>query len=90
MDDVKLIEQAEQALSQIDREHGLDEHHAAVLAALRIRLYGESRKSLDEVMKAAGDLRGKVVLDDLEPPKPTTSLDDVFNKPQESKQWPGA
>lgn len=89
MDDEKLIREAEQALSQIDREQGLHEHHAAVLAALRIRLYGESRKSLDDVMKAAGELKGKVVLEDLEPPKPATSLDEVFNQPEEKKQWPG-
>lgn len=88
-EDEKLLRRAEEALAELDRNQGLANEHAEVLAALRIRLHGGPRKSLDEVIKAAGDLKGKVSLEDLEPPKPTTTLDDAFKAPEKKKDWPG-
>jgi len=57
--DRKLIRRAEQALAEIDRGPGLSNEQADVLAALRIRLEGKPRKSLDDLLTAAGDISGK-------------------------------
>ena len=39
-DDLKLLRRAERALAEIDRTAGLEDRHADVLAALRIRIEG--------------------------------------------------
>ena len=57
--DLDLLKKAEAALAEIDRTAGLDERHAAVLAALRIRIEGGPRKSLEELVSAAGKIRGR-------------------------------
>ena len=88
-EDRKLIKRAEQALAEIDRGPGLSDEHADVLAALRLRIEGKERKSLDELLSAAGDIGGKKKLDDV-----LTSPDD---KPKSDwpvieetkKDWPG-
>lgn len=89
MSDEQLLRKAEEVLAELDRNQGLIDEHAEVLAALRIRLHGGPRKSLDEVIKAAGQLKGKVSLEELEPPKRTSSLDDAFKAPEKKKEWPG-
>ena len=58
-DDRKLISRAAQVLGEIDRGAGLSDEHADVLAALRIRLEGKQRASLDELLSASGDIKGK-------------------------------
>ena len=62
--DRKLFQQAAQVLAEIDRSQGLSDEHADVLAALRIRLEGRRRASLDELLSAAGDISGKKDLAD--------------------------
>jgi hypothetical protein len=57
--DFELIRKAEAVLAELDRNLGLEDRHADVLAALRIRIEGVPRKSLEELMSAAGDIRGK-------------------------------
>ena len=57
--DLELVKKAEAALAEIDRTTGLINRHADVLAALRIRIEGGPRKSLEELMTAAGEIRGK-------------------------------
>lgn len=57
--DLELIRKAEAVLSEIDRTQGLDDRHADVLAALRIRIEGGPRRSLEELMDAAGDIHGR-------------------------------
>lgn len=57
--DLDLIRKAEAALAEIDRTTGLDDRHADVLAALRIRIEGGPRKSLEELIAATGDIAGK-------------------------------
>jgi hypothetical protein len=57
--DLELIRKAEAALAEIDRTQGLDDRHADVLAALRIRIEGGPRKSLEELIDATGEIRGK-------------------------------
>jgi hypothetical protein len=88
MDDDKLLRRAEQTLSEIDRTTGLIDEHAEVLASLRIRLFGAPRQSLEDAMKAAGELRGKKRLEDLEAPKSRGSLDEAFKMPEKKKEWP--
>ena len=89
MDDEDLIRRAEQALAEIDRTSGLADEHADILAALRIRIHGGPRKSLDDVLKAAGEMKGKRSLEDLpEPEGPGGSLDDLFGAPEKKKDWP--
>ncbi len=79
-EDRKLIRRAERALAEIDRGPGLSDEHADVLAALRIRLEGKKRASLEDLMQAAGDLSGK------------RDLGDVLNKEGDdessSSGWP--
>jgi len=91
VDDEELLARAEQALTEIKVNQGLSEHHAAVLAALRIRLKGSDRKSLEEMLEAAGDAgpdRFEEKLAEAErTPKP--SLDDLFAKePTKEPDWP--
>ena len=87
-DDEQLLRKAEQVLSELDRTTGLIEEHAEVLAALRIRIYGAPKKTLDEVLKAAGDIKGRRKLEDLEGPRSTGSLEDVFKMPEKKVEWP--
>ena len=72
-DDERLLARAEEALTEIKVSQGLSEPHAAVLAALRIRLKGDQGGSLEDLMAAAEDHEG---------PK----LDDLFSKPEEPKR----
>jgi hypothetical protein len=57
--DLDLLKKAERVLAEIDRTQGLDDRHADVLAALRIRIEGGPRKSLEELMEATGEIEGK-------------------------------
>jgi hypothetical protein len=90
VDDQDLLARAEEALTQIKVAQGLSEEHAAVLAALRIRLKGTAGKSLEEMLEAAGDVGS----DDLSAKiaeaegAPKTSLDDLLSKPKPKPQWP--
>lgn len=88
-DDEQLLRKAEQVLSELDRSTGLIEEHAEVLAALRIRIYGAPKKTLDEVLKAAGDIKGRKSLEDLGAPKTAGSLEDAFKQPEKKVEWPG-
>jgi hypothetical protein len=89
-EDEKLLRTAEKALMQIKVAQGLSEEHAAVLAALRIRLKGDPGKSLDDLITAAGDLDGpelEELLTKKAQQKP--SLDDVLaQKPKPKPDWP--
>ena len=90
VDDVELLAQAEQALTEIKIAQGLSERHASVLAALRIRLKGSAGKSLEELLEAAGDLRPDSLEEKLTAAererKP--SLDDLLTKEPKKRDWP--
>jgi hypothetical protein len=89
--DEELLARAEQALTEIKVAHGLSEHHASVLAALRIRLKGSAGKSLEEMLEAAGDLRPDSLEDKLAEveAKRKPSLDDLLAKESKPKpDWP--
>lgn len=91
VDDEELLVRAEEALTQIKVSQGLAEHHAAVLAALRIRLKGSDGKSLEEMLEAADDDPGAAdlaqkIAEAERAKKPT--LNDLFTKPKPKPEWP--
>lgn len=87
-DDERLLARAEEALTEIKVSTGLSEPHAAVLAALRIRLKGDPGGNLDDLMAAAEDLEGPT-LDDVvgvSQGEPASSLDDLLSKADKPKR----
>jgi hypothetical protein len=93
VDDEGLLARAEQALTEIKVSQGLSEDHAAVLAALRIRLKGSDGSSLDALLEAADDATTDSLEDRLAAAereragKP--SLDDLFaQEPTKRPDWP--
>ena len=91
-EDRKLIQKAEQVLAEIDRASGLRDDQADVLAALRIRLEGKERKSLEDLLTAAGDIGGQrdlgSALDQAEE-KTTTDPSGWPEVKEEKRDWPG-
>ena len=89
-DDEKLLRRAEEALTEIKVAHGLSEPHAAVLAALRIRLKGKADSSLEEMIEAADDTpdTGSKLDALLQEKKPEKSLDDLFAEQPKKPEWP--
>lgn len=90
--DRKLIERAAQALAEIDRASGLSDEQADVLAALRIRIEGKERASLDELLGATGDVgAGRKDLGDLLSPTDEhgTPETDWPDPPPRKRDWPG-
>ncbi|MGZ4146639.1 MAG: hypothetical protein ACXVPL_02945 [Actinomycetota bacterium] len=87
-DDERLLARAEEALTEIKVAKGLSEPHAAVLAALRIRLKGDAGKSLEDLLAAAGDLEGPKLDDVIErsEAKPSSSLDDLLSNVDKPKR----
>ena len=87
-DDERLLARAEAALTEIKVSTGLSEPHAAVLAALRIRLKGDPGKSLDDLMAAAEDSSGPTLEDEIErsQARPSSSIDDLLSKPDKPKR----
>ena len=86
-DDERLLARAEEALTEIKVSTGLSEPHAAVLAALRIRLKGEAGANLDALLAAAEDLEGPSLDDVLEGSQgPAQSFDDLLSKAEKPKR----
>jgi len=88
-EDRKLIQRAAETLAEIDRNTGLADHQADVLAALRIRLEGKPRKSLEDLISAAGDIKGTRDLADVLDAPETKSTDWPEVK-EKKRDWPGA
>jgi hypothetical protein len=81
VDDDQLLGRAEQALTEIKVSHGLSEDHAAVLAAIRIRLHGSDGGTLEDMLAAAEhepapSLEERLAEVEGDTKKPT--LDDLF------------
>ena len=57
--DAELLRRAELALTQLNNHHGLEPDQSATLTAIRLRLEGKSRASLDDLLTAGKDLGGK-------------------------------
>lgn len=88
-EDRKLLKRAAETLAEIDRADGLTDAHADVLAALRLRLEGKPRASLEDLLTAAGDISGKRDLGDvLSGPEDKTEADWPTIE-EEKKDWPG-
>jgi hypothetical protein len=62
--DRELLRRAELALTQLNNRHGLEPDQSATLTAIRLRLEGKSRASLDDLLDAGKDLGGKDPLTD--------------------------
>jgi hypothetical protein len=62
-EDRKLIQKAADAMGEIHRGPGLSDEHADVLAALRIRVEGKKRASLEDLLTATGDVSKKDLAD---------------------------
>jgi hypothetical protein len=87
-DDERLLRRAEEVLTEIKVAAGLSEPHAAVLAALRIRLNGDAGSSLEDLIAAAEDREGPELGEVVErtPTSPSSSLDDLLAKPATPKR----
>ncbi len=88
-EDRRLLRRLEQTLAEIDRTMGLSDEHADVLAALRIRLEGKPRKSLEDLLTAAGDISGKKDLGDVLSKETGASKTDWPVVEEKKKDWPG-
>lgn len=88
-DDRKLIESAAQALAEVDRAHGLSNENADILTALRIRLEGKPRASLEDLLATTADLgSGKDLGDVLGTPEKKDVEWPVVEETK--KDWPGS
>jgi hypothetical protein len=92
-EDEGLLRRAEEVLTEIKVGTGLSEPHAAVLAALRIRLKGDAGSSLEALIAAAEDRDGpgdgnpelgEVI--ERTATSPSSSLDDLLSKPETPKR----
>ncbi len=87
-DDRKLISKAADTLAEIDRGAGLSDEHADVLAALRLRIEGKPRKSLEDLLTAAGDIKGKRDLGDVIAAPDEDNPTDWPEIKEKKKEWP--
>jgi hypothetical protein len=84
----KLLQKAADALAEIDRNQGLSDRHADVLAALRIRLEGKERASLEDLLTATGEISGARDLGQaIQGGDPTSPQWPVVE--EKKKEWPG-
>jgi hypothetical protein len=88
-EDRKLLQKVERALAEIDRAAGLSDEHADVLAAVRIRLEGKPRKSLEDLMTAAGDISGKRDLGEVLGGAEESGTKEWPEVKEEKRDWPG-
>jgi hypothetical protein len=87
--DDDLLSRAEEALTEIKVNQGLSEEHAAVLAALRIRLSGSAGQSLEEMLAASEERPDSLetkIAEAERAPKPL--LDDLLGEPESKPDWP--
>jgi len=88
--DHELLVRAELALTQLNNRHGLEPAQSATLTAIRLRLEGVERATLEDLLVAGKDVGGKDPLADAlrEPPRTGPSFDDlvadVDTKPKKS------
>ena len=87
-EDRKLIQKAADVLGEIDRGPGLSGPQADVLAALRIRIEGKPRGSLEDLISSVGEISSKKDLGDiLAPEEPKDTQWPVIE--EKKKDWPG-
>jgi hypothetical protein len=86
--DRQLLEQAARVLAEIDRNVGLSDEQADGLAAVRLRVEGRERASLEDLLAAAGEIGGKRRLEDALPAD-EEPISDWPVIEEEKKDWPG-
>jgi hypothetical protein len=87
--DRELLIRAELALTQVNNRHGLEPQQSATLTAIRLRLEGVERATLEDLLEAGKDVGGKDPLADaLQERRRGPSFDDlvadVDKKPKKS------
>jgi hypothetical protein len=87
--DRELLVRAELALTQVNNRHGLEPQQSATLTAIRLRLEGVERATLEDLLAAGKDVGGKDPLTDaLQERRRGPSFDDlvadVDKKPKKS------
>ena len=86
--DRELLTRAELALTKLNNRHGLEPDQSATLTAIRLRLEGKSRASLDDLLTAGKDLGGKDPLTEAMTRRQGPSFDDLVagaeQKPKKS------
>lgn len=86
--DRRLLERAELALTQLHTQYGLTTAQSATLTAIRLRLEGKARASLDDLLDAGKDLGGKDPLAEaLRSERPKPSFEDALSE-AEGKRKP--
>jgi hypothetical protein len=81
LDDTDLLRRAELALTQLNNQHGLSPAQAATLTAIRLRLEGKQRASLDDLLTAGKDLGDRDELREaLERKTSAPSFEDVLKR----------
>jgi hypothetical protein len=56
-EELELLRRAELALTQLNNRHGLDADQSATLTAIRLRLEGKERASLEDLLEAGRDTK---------------------------------
>jgi hypothetical protein len=85
--DRRLLERAELALTQLHTQFGLSTEQSATLTAIRLRLEGKARASLEDLLDAGKDLGGKDPLAEALRGKPSKpSFEDAFAEADRKKQ----
>ena len=88
--DRQLLVRAELALTQLNNRHGLEPAQSATLTAIRLRLEGVERATLEDLLAAGKDVGGKDPLADALRERPRSGpsfddlVDDVDRKPKKS------
>jgi hypothetical protein len=89
-EDRKLIRKAADTLAEIGRNEGLSDEHADVLTALRIRLEGKRRASLDELLTVTKDIAGKKDLREVLSGADDRDAGGWPAVEEKKRDWPGA
>jgi hypothetical protein len=86
--DRKLLRRAELALTQLHTQYGLSTQQSSTLAAIRLRLEGKVRASLEDLLDAGKDLGGRDPLAEaLRDQRPKPSFEDALSQ-AEGEQKP--
>ncbi len=87
--DRKLMERAARALAEIDRAQGLTDEQADVLTALRIRVEGKERGSLEDLLQVTKDIGANKDLGDVLSGGTGSKTEWPPEIKEEKKDWPG-
>ena len=85
--DRELLVRAELALTQLNNRHGLEPAQSATLTAIRLRLEGVERATLEDLLQAGKDVGGKDPLADAlrERPRSGPNFDDLVAEVDKKK-----